>query len=398
MSMKLWKKLAAAIAAGAVCLGCAGMSGFSGVLQNVQPVLSASAATGTYESLTYSVSSSGTVTITDCDTAVTAVEIPAEIDGCPVTSIKDAVFRGCSKLTDITIPESVTYIGKEAFSFTPWLKARQAENPLVIVNHIVVDGRTCTGDVVIPDGVTDIANYAFSSDFGLVTACSTQMTSVTIPDSVTRIGSSAFSGCKGLRRVKLSKNITAIEVAAFYQCDSLPEIVLPEGLTTIRSNAFSSCTRLTGLRLPDSLTKMENWAFASCANLTRITIPDSVTSMGQSIFSECDGLTIRGYAGSFAQKYAENYDIPFADLNSTNTLLGDVDENGTLDSTDIFYAMYYVANIAVGNAGELTPQQIAAADIDCDGAVDASDIFYLMYYVALHGAGIRQTWSELLAK
>lgn len=366
MSMKLWKKLAAAIAAGAVCLGCAGMSGFSGVLQNVQPVLSASAATGTYESLTYSVSSSGTVTITDCDTAVTAVEIPAEIDGCPVTSIKDAVFRGCSKLTDITIPESVTYIGKEAFSFTPWLKARQAENPLVIVNQIVVDGQTCTGDVVIPDGVTDIANYAFSSDFGLVTACSTQMTSVTIPDSVTRIGSSAFSGCKGLRRVKLSKNITTIEVAAFYQCDSL--------------------------------TKMENWAFASCTNLTRITIPDSVTSMGQSVFSECDGLTIRGYAGSFAQKYAENYSIPFADLNSTDTLLGDVDENGTLDSTDIFYAMYYVASIAVGNAGELTPQQITAADIDCDGAVDASDIFYLMYYVALHGAGIRQTWSELLEK
>ena len=143
---------------------------------------------------------------------------------------------------------------------------------------------------------------------------------------------------------------------------------------------------------------MENWAFASCTNLTRITIPDSVTSMGQSVFSECDGLTIRGYAGSFAQKYAENYSIPFADLNSTDTLLGDVDENGTLDSTDIFYAMYYVANIAVGNAGELTPQQIAAADIDCDGAVDASDIFYLMYYVALHGAGIRQTWSELLEK
>ena len=75
-------------------------------------------------------------------------------------------------------------------------------------------------------------------------------------------------------------------------------------------------------------------------NLTRITIPDSVTSMGQSVFSECDGLTIRGYAGSFAQKYAENYDIPFADLNSTNTLLGDVDENGTLESTDIFNAMY----------------------------------------------------------
>ena len=114
---------------------------------------------------------------------VTAVEIPAEINGCPVTSIEDAAFRRCSNLTDITIPESITYIGKEAFSYTPWLKARQAENPLVIVNHIVIHGQTCTGNVVIPDGVTSIANYAFSSDLGLATACSTQMTSVTIPDT-----------------------------------------------------------------------------------------------------------------------------------------------------------------------------------------------------------------------
>ena len=219
--MKLWKKVLAATAASVCCLGFAQVSGFQNLLQTAEPVLSASAASGTYEDLTYSVNCSGEVTITDCDKTVTAVEIPAEIDGCPVTSIENAAFRRCSNLTDITIPESITYIGKEAFSYTPWLKARQAENPLVIVNHIVIDGQTCTGDVVIPDGVTSIANYAFSSDLGLATACSTQMTSVTIPDSVTRIGSSAFSGCKGLLRVVLPKSITTIEVASFYQCSSL---------------------------------------------------------------------------------------------------------------------------------------------------------------------------------
>ena len=208
--MKLWKKVLAATAASVCCLGFAQVSGFQNLLQTAEPVLSASAASGTYEDLTYSVNSSGEVAITDCDKTVTAVEIPAEIDGCPVTSIENAAFRRCSNLTDITIPESITYIGKEAFSYTPWLKARQAENPLVIVNHIVIDGQTCTGDVVIPDGVTSIANYAFSSDLGLATACSTQMTSVTIPDSVTRIGSSAFSGCKGLLRVVLPKSITTI--------------------------------------------------------------------------------------------------------------------------------------------------------------------------------------------
>ena len=282
--MKLWKKVLAATAASACCLSFAQVSGFQNLLQTAEPVLSASAASGTYEDLTYSVNSSGEITITDCDKTVTAVEIPAEINGCPVTSIEDAAFRRCSNLTDITIPESITYIGKEAFSYTPWLKARQAENPLVIVNHIVIDGQTCTGNVVIPDGVTSIANYAFSSDLGLATACSTQMTSVTIPDSVTRIGSSAFSGCKGLLRVVLPKSITTIEVASFYQCSSLTTLTIPQGVTTIRSNAFAACTGLTGLCLPDSLTKIEKRAFASCSNLTRITVPASVTSMGESIF------------------------------------------------------------------------------------------------------------------
>lgn len=350
--MKLWKKVLAATAASACCLSFAQVSGFQNLLQTAEPVLSASAASGTYEDLTYSVNSSGEITITDCDKTVTAVEIPAEINGCPVTSIEDAAFRWCSNLTDITIPESITYIGKEAFSYTPWLKARQAENPLVIVNHIVIDGQTCTGDVVIPDGVTSIANYAFSSDLGLATACSTQMTSIIIPDSVTRIGSSAFAACTGL----------------------------------------------TGLCLPDSLTKIENWAFASCSNLTRITVPASVTSMGESIFRECSGLTIRGYADSTAQRYAEKYSIAFADLNNPDTLLGDVDNSGSIDSTDIYYALFHVANIAVGNDSGLEIQQIAAADIDCNGAVDSTDIYYLLYYVALHGAGLDKSWSEVLAK
>ena len=80
--MKLWKKVLAATAAGVCCLGFAQVSGFQNLLQTAEPVLSASAASGTYEDLTYSVNSSGEVTITDCDKTVTAVEIPAEIDGC----------------------------------------------------------------------------------------------------------------------------------------------------------------------------------------------------------------------------------------------------------------------------------------------------------------------------
>lgn len=69
--MKLWKKVLAATAASACCLSFAQVSGFQNLLQTAEPVLSASAASGTYEDLTYSVNSSGEITITDCDKTVT---------------------------------------------------------------------------------------------------------------------------------------------------------------------------------------------------------------------------------------------------------------------------------------------------------------------------------------
>ena len=77
---------------------------------------------------------------------------------------------------------------------------------------------------------------------------------------------------------------------------------------------------------------------------------------------------------------------------------GDVDGSGGIDSTDIFYTMLYIANVAVGNDGGLTDEQIAAADVDGNGTVDSTDSFYIMYYVALHGAGHNTSWEEVLAK
>lgn len=110
-----------------------------------------------------------------------------------VTSIESEAFAMCSKLTSVLISSSETNIESHAFEFTPWLEAKQKENPLVIINNILIDAQSTSGEVVIPNGVTRIVDYAFSG----YSSCSS-LTSITIPDSVTSIGEHAFNGCSNI--------------------------------------------------------------------------------------------------------------------------------------------------------------------------------------------------------
>lgn len=171
-----------------------------------------------------------------------------------VTSIGNGAFSGCTDLKEINVPDSVTSIGRGAFSGTSWLESKQEENPLVIVNNILVDGYKCFGDVVIPDSVTSIGDSAFEYCIGL--------TSVTIPDSVTSICKCAFKDCKNLTSIIIPDSITSIGLKAFYGTPWLEskrkenplvvinnilidgetcsgDVVIPGGVTVINSCAFT---------------------------------------------------------------------------------------------------------------------------------------------------------------
>jgi len=256
-------------------------------------------------------------------------------------SIGMYAFYGCSGLTSVTIPDSVTSIGSSAFSgcsnltYTEYNNGKylgNSENPYVVLVDVI---DTSVTSFTIPNTTKIIYDSAFYD-------CSS-LTSIEIPDSVTSIGDHAFSGCSNLTGVTIGKNVTSIGDYAFDDCTSLTSIEIPDSVTSIGSSAFSGCSNLTyteynngkylgnsanpyvvlvdvidtsvtsfaipnttkiiyyyafkdcsnltSITIPNSVTSIGNWAFSGCRGLTSITIPDSVTSIGDQAFSYCDELT-----------------------------------------------------------------------------------------------------------
>ena len=212
-----------------------------------------------------------------------------------VTEINRYAFCYCSDLTSITIPGSVTYIGEEAFygcsnltkviveDIASWCNISFYNNPLSSAHHLYSDENTEITNLVIPESVTSIGDWAF-------VGCSS-LTSVTIPNSVTSIGAGAFDGCKSLTSVTIPNSVTSIGGAAFASCSGLTSVTIPNSVTSIGAQTFASCIGLTSVTIPISVTIIGDAAFHNCSGLTSITIPNSVTSIGYQAFKYCKGLT-----------------------------------------------------------------------------------------------------------
>ena len=254
-----------------------------------------------YNGNTYNVTAIGKYAFYGCS-RLTSVTIPNSVksigsyafQGCTnllsatipnaVTSIGSYAFDGCSRLATITATNSVTSIGSNAFNGTEWYN--NLPDGLVYVGKILYRYKGEMPEntsINIADGTIGLAMGAFSDCKGLTT--------ITIPNSVSSISSSSFYNCSSLTSVTIPNSVASIGQSAFAYCSALTSVTIPSSVTSIGSYAFQQCSSLTSMIFPEGLTSVGSSAFNSCSSLTTLSIPKNVTSIGDEAFSNCRGLT-----------------------------------------------------------------------------------------------------------
>ena len=195
----------------------------------------------------------------------------------------NSVFKGCSVLTSVTIPSSVTVIGWNAFEGCSGLTSLIIPSSVTSIDPSAFKGCSGLTSLTIPSSVTSIGRSAFSGCSGLA--------SLVIPSSVTSIGESVFEDCSGLTNLTIPSSVTSIGESAFKGCSGLTSLIIPSSVTSIGRSAFSGCSGLTSLIIPSSVTSIGSYVFENCSGLTSITIPSSVTEIGGAAFKGCSSLT-----------------------------------------------------------------------------------------------------------
>ena len=229
-----------------------------------------------------------------------------------IRRIEAEVFRDVMMLEEIIIPESVEYIGARAFHGTAWMDRQRLASPFVTVNHMLLDGSCCAGEVVVPEDIKMVSGWAFANGM--------EIERIRFLSEKTRVGEYAFRNCIYLREIILpdhtsvritgiadrEKELPALAMQAvmdsmncfktdkdhvLVECTgNISRLRMPEGITAIGEGVFQDGNLLTEITFPQSVTAIENRAFSGCKWLRAVDQAQNVEEIGAMAFFNCGAL------------------------------------------------------------------------------------------------------------
>ena len=264
------------------------------------------------------------IVITGFNASNTVANVPAELDGKPVTTIKAGAFKGNGVLDTVNLPDSVTTIENTAFAGCSMLRALSLPTSLLSIGDDAFYGCAMLSALHLPFTINHIGTRAFSG-------C-TKLETIAFPDGAIYIGADAFAGTPWLAKQSRefviqngsllsyngSREIVTVPLdvrvisAAFSGNETVKKIILPDTVTHLTSDAFSGCTSLSTVMLGGGLQVVEDAAFSGCTSLTEITFPRTIKAIGKNAFAGCDALKlIKGKKTTAAEEFAKAKDLEF---------------------------------------------------------------------------------------
>ena len=208
-----------------------------------------------------------------------------------VEIIGNEVFYNCSSLSGtLTLPEVLRYIGGSAFKECGFSGNLVLPNSLEYIgSSAFCEAGTFVGGLTIPENIPVLYNYTFWSNYKrkfsgtlnlnnvqIIEDCCFDKCGFTgeliIPEGVTEIGDNAFGFSSGgkISTVIFPSTIKVIGEQAFLGQSRLTDIIIPEGLVSIKMMAFGGCSNLKGIVFPSTLQTIQSKAFSGCSGITSI--------------------------------------------------------------------------------------------------------------------------------
>lgn len=229
-----------------------------------------------------------------------------------IRRIQAEVFQDRLMLEQVSIPETVEYIGARAFHKTAWMERQREISPMVAVNHMLLDGSCCVGEVTVPEDIRLICGWAFAGGMGIE--------KIRFLSDRVKVEEFAFRNCIYLKELTLADDSTVIlggisdrkrelpalakqavmerlncfktdERDVLVECTgNISRLLVADGITAIGDNVFQDGNLLTEVILPRTVVSIGRNSFAGCKWLRRISGALDVGSIGGRAFAGCGSL------------------------------------------------------------------------------------------------------------